>query len=149
MTKDEAQKLLKDKVGDKADNILQKATTKRKTLHDIMGVSKKRMKAGEDMEVDAEPDQQEASMDVDRNNMDLRKKVRDRQIKYALSRMEGADPQQLSTKINDKTMDRVRHKIEKKLKKTEQVSFADRRQTSKKPKHLYSGKRGNGKTDRR
>ncbi|CAI2360663.1 unnamed protein product [Moneuplotes crassus] len=137
---------LREKVGDKADEILERNKQNRKSLFEIMGVSKKRRKTGEEMEVDQGDDM---AMQVDKNDMSLRMKMRDRKIKFAISRMEGADPKKLSTKVQNKSMERVRHKIEKKLKKVENVTFADRMQTTKMPKHLYSGKRGNGKTDRR
>ncbi len=43
----------------------------------------------------------------------------------------------------------MRKKIEKRLKKTTQIHESDRMVTDSKPKHLFSGKRGAGKTDRR
>lgn len=137
---------LEQKVGANADKILERNVQNRKSLFDIMGVSKKRRKIGEDMEVDQDADQ---AMDVDTNDMSMRKKLRDRKIQFALSRMEGADPKKFSSKVQDQSMERVRHKIEKQLRKVENVTFADRVQTTKMPKHLFAGKRGNGKTDRR
>lgn len=148
-TAKDAEEVLKTKLGEKGTEIAEREAKKRTTLFQLMGVSKKRKKVDEDMEVEGEDTKQEMPMEIDRNNMDMRKKMRDRKIKFALSRMEGADPKKFSTKIQDQSMDRVRHKIEKRLKHTEQITFADRIQTTKMPKHLYSGKRSNGKTDRR
>ena len=139
---------LKARVGESAGEIIEKNKKNRKTLFEMMGVSKKRRKIGDDMEVDEDSTKQVA-MEVDGDTRDMKRKLRDRKIRFALDRMEGADPKKLSTKVQDKSMERVRHKIENKLRKTEAVSFADRKQTSKMPKHLFSGKRGNGKTDRR
>lgn len=142
---DETEMKLKKQVGDKAGEIVERNIKNRRTLFDVMGVSKKRRKLGEDNEVD-----EEAPMEVDTTeNQNLRNKMRDRKIKFALSRAEGADPKKFSSKVQDKSMERVRHQIEKKLKKVDNVNFADRTQVTKMPKHLYSGKRGNGKTDRR
>lgn len=145
---DEMETGLQAKVGDKAEEIVERSTRKRKTLFDVMGVSRKRKKLGDDMEVDAAADH-ETPMQVDKDNMSLRKKMRDRKIQFALARMEGADPQKLSTKVLTKSMDKIKHRIEKQLKKTDQINFADRTQVSKMPKHLFAGKRSNGKTDRR
>lgn len=44
---------------------------------------------------------------------------------------------------------RMKRKIQKKLSRTERVNDADRQVGSKLPRHLNSGKRSNGKTDRR
>jgi nucleolar GTP-binding protein len=150
ITAEDAEKSIKRKVDDKAAEIVQRETRKRRTLFDIMGVNKKRRKIGddEDMEVDGE-EPKSVHMEIDKDNPDLRRKMKERKIQFVISRMEGADPKKFSTKIQDQSMDRVRHKIEKRLKKTENVNFADRVQITKMPKHLYSGKRGNGKTDRR
>lgn len=145
-----AEQSLKRKVDDKAAEIVQRETRKRRTLFDIMGVNKKRRKVGEDEDMEVDGDEpQSVHMEIDKNNPDLRKKMKERKIQFAISRMEGADPIKFSTKVQDKSMERVRHKIEKRLKKVENVNFADRKQVSKMPKHLYSGKRGMGKTDRR
>lgn len=148
---DEMAEGLTEKVGaSKASEIVDKSTKKRKTMFDILGVSKKRIKVDDDMEVEESHNTQEIPMEVDRNDMTMRKKLRDRKIKYALSRMEGADPKKLSTRTQEnKSMERARHKIEKQLKFTDKIHFTDRTQVSKMPKHLFAGKRSNGKTDRR
>ena len=85
----------------------------------------------------------------DTSNPDLRKKMKDRIIQYYIARMEGSDPKKFSRKHQSKSMERVRHSIEKQLRKTENISFSDRRISTKMPKHLFCGKRGDGKTDRR
>lgn len=142
---EEVNEKLKKKVGDKAEEIVERNTKNRKTLFQVMGVSRKRMKMGDAMEVD-----KEMPMEVDTTeNQNLRNKMRNRKIKFALARAEGADPKKFSTKVQDKSMERVRHNIEKRLKKVDNINFADRTQIDKKPKHLNSGKRSNGKTDRR
>ena len=143
---------LAEKIGEeKANEIVDKSTKNRKTLFEVMGVSRKRRKLDDDMEVEGDENKdQEQPMEVDRDNMDMRKKMRDRKIKFALSRMEGADPKKLSIKSQEnKSMERARHKIEKQLKTTDKIHFSDRTQITKLPKHLFAGKRSNGKTDRR
>jgi hypothetical protein len=44
---------------------------------------------------------------------------------------------------------RLAKKINKRFKHVVNVNEADRKVTTKKPKHLYVGKRSNGKNDRR
>lgn len=53
---------------------------------------------------------------------------------------------------DDKAVEKVRRMAKKAQKKTNQdarIGEADRRIYAKMPKHLFSGKRGQGKTDRR
>ena len=149
---DEMMDGLVDKVGeDKANEIVDKSTKKRQTLFEVMGVSKKRRKLDDDMEVEADgTTNQEMPMEIDKDNMDLRKKMRDRKIKFALARMEGSDPKKLALRETEsKSMEKARYKIEKQFKTTDRIHHSDRTVVSKMPKHLNSGKRGSGKTDRR
>lgn len=133
-------------VGDKAKGIVVKNTRKRQTLFDVMGVNRKRKKIDEDAEIEQDG---QAPMEVDGDKSSMVKKLKDRKINFALGRMDGADPLKHSNKVQDESMVRVRHKIERRLKGTVNVTFADRKITTKKPRHLYSGKRTDGKTDRR
>lgn len=75
--------------------------------------------------------------------------MRQKKIDFALSRMEGADPMEFSGKEFNEAHDRVRKKIEKRLKLTTHINEADRHVVDAKPKHLFSGKRGAGSADRR
>jgi nucleolar GTP-binding protein len=65
------------------------------------------------------------------------------------SRREGSAPPRSLTRIETAESARLRKKIEKKYTKSPLINEADRRNVDKMPKHLFSGKRGIGKTDRR
>lgn len=65
------------------------------------------------------------------------------------SRREGNEPQRLPYKIVPEEHVRLAKKINKRFKHSINVNEADRVVTTKKPKHLYTGKRSNGKNDRR
>ena len=64
-------------------------------------------------------------------------------------RREGTTPRRDPTKIVPEEHIRLAKKINKRFKHTINVNEADRVVTAKKPKHLYAGKRGIGKNDRR
>jgi nucleolar GTP-binding protein len=64
-------------------------------------------------------------------------------------RREGTTPRRDPTKIVPEEHIRLAKKINKRFKHTINVNEADRVITAKKPKHLYAGKRGIGKNDRR
>jgi len=87
-------------------------------------------------------------MDVD-DRQSLWDKLRQKKIDFALGRIEGSDPWEHSLKKFSEAEDRMRKKIEKRLRTNVSVSESDRRVSDSKPKHLFSGKGGKGKTDRR
>lgn len=123
--------------------------SKRKTLAELMGVKRKRGK-GEEGDMDVDDSDEENKMDMDQEEgQSLRERLRQRKIDFALGRMEGANPWEHSLKRFDEAEDRMRKKIEKRLWKTTQIHESDRKVTDSKPRHLFAGKRGNGKTDRR
>jgi nucleolar GTP-binding protein len=64
-------------------------------------------------------------------------------------RREGSVPQMHPTRVVPEEQIRLAKKINKRFKHTVNVNEADRVVTAKKPKHLYAGKRGIGKNDRR
>lgn len=64
-------------------------------------------------------------------------------------RREGTTPRRDPNKIVPEEHIRLAKKINKRFKHTINVNEADRVITAKKPKHLYAGKRGIGKNDRR
>jgi nucleolar GTP-binding protein len=64
-------------------------------------------------------------------------------------RREGSVPQPHYTRVVPEEQIRLAKKINKRFKHTVNVNEADRVISVKKPKHLYSGKRGIGKNDRR
>lgn len=64
-------------------------------------------------------------------------------------RREGSQPQRLPYKVVPEEHVRLAKKINKRFKHSININEADRVVTTKKPKHLYSGKRSNGKNDRR
>lgn len=132
---------LEGKEGVNTDQILANRVKKRKTLAELMGVSKKRQKTGEMMEVD-----KDASMN---DNQDTRELLRQKKRNFALGRMSGSDPKNHSLKVQNEAHERVKKKIERRLKRTTQATDSDRHVVDALPKWLNSGKRGNGKTDRR
>ena len=64
-------------------------------------------------------------------------------------RREGSVPQTHPTRVVPAEAIRLAKKINKRFKHSVNVNEADRVVTTKKPKHLFSGKRSNGKADRR
>jgi nucleolar GTP-binding protein len=64
-------------------------------------------------------------------------------------RREGSVPQPHPTRVVPEEQIRLAKKINKRFKHSINVNEADRVITAKKPKHLYAGKRGIGKNDRR
>jgi len=64
-------------------------------------------------------------------------------------RREGSVPQPHPTRVVPEEQIRLAKKINKRFKHSVNVNEADRVVTAKKPKHLYAGKRGIGKNDRR
>jgi nucleolar GTP-binding protein len=64
-------------------------------------------------------------------------------------RREGSVPQPHPTRVVPEEHIRLAKKINKRFKHSVNVNEADRTISVKKPKHLYSGKRGIGKNDRR
>lgn len=63
--------------------------------------------------------------------------------------MEGSNPKEFSSKEFNESHDWVRKKIEKWFRLITHINEADRHVVDAKPKHLFSGKRGAGKADRR
>lgn len=64
-------------------------------------------------------------------------------------RREGSEPPVLPYKIQTEESIRLAKKINKKFKHKIFINEADRKIGTKMPKHLFSGKRGNGKNERR
>jgi len=65
------------------------------------------------------------------------------------NRREGSVPQRHPSRIEPEEHTRLAKKINKRFKHTVNVNETDRIITAKKPKHLFAGKRGNGKNERR
>jgi len=64
-------------------------------------------------------------------------------------RREGQVPKTHPTRVVPEEQIRLAKKINKRFKHIMNINEADRLVATKKPKHLYTGKRSNGKTDRR
>jgi hypothetical protein len=64
-------------------------------------------------------------------------------------RREGSVPQRHYTRVVSEESIRLAKKINKRFKHSINVNEADRVVTTAKPKHLFSGKRSNGKKDYR
>jgi nucleolar GTP-binding protein len=65
------------------------------------------------------------------------------------ARREGTVPKTHPTRVVPEEQIRLAKKINKRFKHTLAINEADHHIPIKKPKHLYTGKRSNGKTDRR
>lgn len=142
-----AEKALQEKVGEDAKQIVERNTRKRKRLAEILGVNK-RAKTGDDMDVDQEQEHQIA-MDTDKGALSLKKQMKNRKLQQTLARVAGADPHKLSTKVFTEGGEKLKRKIEKRLRHSVNIDFADRSIGTKMPKHLYSGKTPKGKRDYR
>jgi len=81
--------------------------------------------------------------------MQLKIKSQSKLRSMSQGRREGSKPQYHPTRVVPEEHIRLAKKINKRFKHTVNVNEADRVVTAKKPKHLYSGKRGIGKNDRR
>jgi nucleolar GTP-binding protein len=64
-------------------------------------------------------------------------------------RREGSVPQPHPTRVVPEEQIRLAKKINKRFKHTVHVNEADRHVSVKRPKHMFAGKRSNGKNDRR
>jgi hypothetical protein len=64
-------------------------------------------------------------------------------------RREGSVPKPHPTRVVPEEQIRLAKKINKRFKHSININESDRMNITKKPKHLYTGKRSNGKTDRR
>ena len=103
----------------------------------------------------------DSAMDVDEGSQRGAKKARSltpAQLKVrsqskvrtmSQGRREGSVPQRHPSRMVPEESIRLAKKINKRFKHSININEADRRVTVKKPKHLYSGKRSNGKNERR
>ena len=148
-TAEATEEALKIKEGVDAKSIVERHSRKRKKLADIMGINK-RAKTGEDMEVDgAAGKTDQVPMDTDKGARNLKKAIRDRKLKQTISRMEGQDPMDLSTKVHIEAGEKMKRKIERQYRHNDLINNADRSVATKMPKHLFSGKTGRGPRDYR
>lgn len=81
--------------------------------------------------------------------LQLKARAQSKHRSLSKGRREGNEPPRLPYKIEPAEHIRLAKKINKRFKHTVNVSESDRTISIKKPKHLYTGKRSNGKNDRR
>ncbi len=81
--------------------------------------------------------------------MQLKIKSQSKLRSMSQGRREGSKPQYHPTRVVPEEHIRLAKKINKRFKHSINVNEADRVISVKRPKHLYSGKRGIGKNDRR
>lgn len=110
-------------------------------LDDTRGRSKKRQRA--------QSDDDHYMKDGVSKSKSLKNKSANKVRSLTASRREGTKPQRLPYKLEPEEHSRLAHKINKRFKHIVNVSEADRKIATKKPKHLFSGKMSNGKRDRR
>ena len=134
-----------EKIGIETDKVSLRAR-KRKTLFDLMNLKNKKGKGAFGEAVAIKKDGDAEMVDA---NQSLREKLREKKMGFLKGRMEGSNPKDHSLKTEIAAHIRLRNKIEKRYQRDVNVCESDRRITDSMPKHLNSGKRGNGKTDRR
>jgi len=92
-------------------------------------------------------------MDVDDNGMDIEEdnNIRNKKRRKAMSEEDKLREKQKERLEEQKmkTVQRMKNKIQRNWNRQARVNDADRQIQSKLPKHLNTGKRGIGKTDRR
>lgn len=79
----------------------------------------------------------------------LKISARSKMRSMSKGRREGSVPKPHPTRVVPEEQIRLAKKINKRFKHSMNVNEADRMVATKKPKHLYTGKRSNGKNDRR
>ena len=118
---------------------------KRRSLADDLQLTGKK-RAHSEMEEDEED---AVGMAEDEEEKTVVERARSKLRDMSISRMEGQDPEKLSSKVKGEEGERMRRKIEKRLRKVWNVHDSDRKISVAKPKHLYSGKSSNGTAQRR
>ena len=121
--------------------------------------SKKKVNPISDFEIDvrgrkrhragmmSDDEEEGEGMEVDEGN--VKRQARSKLQSLRSSRREGSAPPRSLSRIETEEQGRLRRKIERKFKKSTAIHESDRRIADLMPKHLYSGKRGVGKADRR
>lgn len=118
---------------------------------DKRGRKRKRSLSNSDEEMDDAGKAPSKKSAAARSMTPLQLKVRSQSRLRALSqgRREGSTPRRDPQRPVPEEHIRLAKKINKRFKHSINIGEADRVVTTKKPKHLYSGKRGIGKNDRR
>ena len=117
----------------------------RKRRRSISASSDEDMQDGEESKSKKSKSKQMRSLTPAQLRIKSQSKVRS----MSKGRREGSVPQPHPTRVVPEEHIRLAKKINKRFKHTVNVNEADRVVTAKKPKHLYAGKRGIGKNDRR
>lgn len=121
-------------------------------MEDVERVGRKRRRSMSDDDMDGESAYAYAKSSSKKRSMtpaQLKIRSQSKVRSMTKGRREGSVPQPHPTRVVPEEHIRLAKKINKRFKHTVNVNEADRVITAKKPKHLFSGKRSNGKNDRR
>lgn len=112
---------------------------------------KRRRSYSDDEDLEMHDDSREKSSKRTRSMSPAQLKIsaKSRLRSMSKGRREGSVPQPHPTRVVPEEQIRLAKKINKRFKHDIHVNEADRQVIIKKPKHLYTGKRSNGKADRR
>jgi len=114
---------------------------------------KRKRSISDDEDMDDEEDKQtrERSSKKTRSMTPAQLKIsaKSRLRSMSKGRREGSVPKPHPTRVVPEEQIRLAKKINKRFKHSININEADRQVIIKKPKHLYAGKRSNGKNDRR
>ncbi len=112
---------------------------------------KRRRSVSDDEDMEDDNESRGASKKSKRSMTPAQLKIRASSKVRSMSqgRREGSVPQPHPTRAAPEAHIRLAKKINKRFKHSINVNEADRVVSTKKPKHLYAGKRGIGKNDRR
>ncbi len=120
-------------------------------IDDDERVGRKRRRSDSDSDMEDDVDTREKSSKKTRSMTPAQLKISARSKMRSMSkgRREGSVPKPHPTRVVPEEQIRLAKKINKRFKHSMNVNEADRMVATKKPKHLYTGKRSNGKNDRR
>ncbi len=125
---------------------------------DIEGRGRKRRRSDDDSDMEDLEESKKTPSKKTANSKKMFRSMTPAQLKIhsqsklrsmSKGRREGSVPQPHPTRVVPEEHIRLAKKINKRFKHSINVNEADRVISVKKPKHLYSGKRGIGKNDRR
>lgn len=116
-----------------------------------VGRKRRRSLSASDSDMEDDNDTREKSSKKTRSMTPAQLKISAKSKLRSMSkgRREGSVPKPHPTRVVPEEQIRLAKKINKRFKHTMNINEADRVNITKKPKHLYTGKRSNGKTDRR
>lgn len=138
----------KKEMYDNLKDLTKKETSDRreKLRNTLKKEAKKADESGEEYDSDSEMDVEDNGMDIEEDINKQNKRRRNKMTQEEQFKAKQREKIETQRKV---TIQRMKNKIQKSWNRQARVNDADRQIHSKLPKHLNSGKRGIGKTERR